>query len=190
MTRKQTGYSSYRFHDTSNEQFLKLANAILERELSGFRFVAGVLTPITTPAEVEAIEEAAGATASKGFQGAHVHLTNALLHLGKKPDPDYRNSIKESISAVESVAKLISGEEAGGLEKALTKLSDATGIHSALKSGFLKLYGYTSNEDGIRHAILEESDVGFIEAKYMLVACSAFVSYLISKADSGRMLPK
>lgn len=177
-------------HPIDNDKFMGAANSILERELSGYRFVAGVLSPITTPVEVEAIEEAAGAAASKGFQGAHKHLTNALRLLGKKPNPDYRNSIKESISAVESVAKLISGKGAGGLEKALTKLRDAAGIHSALKAGFLKLYGYSSDEDGIRHAILEETNVGFIEAKYMLVVCSAFVSYLISKADAAGMLSK
>ena len=156
-------------HPIENDQLMFAANVILEEELSGYRFVAGVLSPITTPVEVEAIEEAAGAATSKGFQGAHEHLTNALRLLGKKPKPDYRNSIKESISAVESVAKLISGEDAGGLEKALTKLSGVAGIHGALKSGFLKLYGYSSAEDGIRHAILEETSVGFIEAKYMLV---------------------
>jgi hypothetical protein len=190
MTRGQIGYGDYRYHDTTKKRFIEQANSILDRELSGYRFVADILSPITTPTEVEAIEDAAGSAASKGFQGAHEHLTTALRHLGKKPNPDYRNSIKESISAVESVATLISGEEGGGLEKALNKLSDAAGIHGALKSGFLKLYGYSSDEDGIRHAILEESNVGFIEAKYMLVACSAFVSYLISKGDSARMLPK
>ncbi len=41
----------------------------------------------------------------------------------------------------------------------------------------LKLYGYSSDEDGIRHAILEEKEIGFDEAKFMLVACSGFVNY-------------
>lgn len=87
-------------HPFDNDKFMGAANSILERELSGCRFVAGVLSPITTPVEVEAIEGAADAAASKGFQGAHEHLTNALRLLGKKPKPDYRNSIKESISSV------------------------------------------------------------------------------------------
>lgn len=177
-------------HPIENDELMVAANVILEEELSGYRFVAGVLSPITTPVEVEAIEAAAGAAASKGLHGAHEHLTTALRLLGKKPKPDYRNSIKESISAVESVAKLIAGEGVSGLDKALTKLSDAAGIHGALKSGFLKLYGYSSDEDGVRHAILEESTVGFIEAKYMLVVCSAFVGYLISKADAAGLLSK
>jgi hypothetical protein len=61
-------------------------------------------------------------------------------------------------------------------------------MHGALKSAFNKLYGYTSDEDGIRHAILEESNVGFDEAKYMIVVCSAFVNYLTAKASAHGLL--
>jgi hypothetical protein len=103
----------------------------------------------------------------------------------QKPKPDFRNSIKESISAVESAAKLISGLPGGGLDAALETLRQQITIHPALKQGFLKLYGYTSDADGIRHSLLEVgSNAGFDEAKYMLVACSAFTNYLISKHAS------
>lgn len=61
-------------------------------------------------------------------------------------------------------------------------------IHKGLQSGFLKLYGYTSDEGGIRHAILEEKSIGFDEAKFMLVACSAFVNFLIGKAEACGLL--
>ena len=55
-------------------------------------------------------------------------------------------------------------------------------IHPAMKQGFLKLYGYTSDKGGIRHAEgLFESDVTFEEAKYMLVSCCAFINYLIGE---------
>ena len=44
------------------------------------------------------------------------------------------------------------------------------------------LFGYTSDEGGIRHAEgLFVSEVSFEEAKFMLVSCSAFVNYLISE---------
>ena len=54
-------------------------------------------------------------------------------------------------------------------------------IHGALKSAFEKLYGYTSDANGIRHA----GDLGgasstFEEAKFMLVSCCAFINYLIA----------
>ena len=102
--------------------------------------------------------------------------------MSKKPDPDYRNSIKESISAVEATVKIIAGEKAGGLSDALKILDEQVPMHGALREGLLKLYGYTSDAGGIRHALLEEETIGFDEAKFMLVTCSAFVNYLIPKA--------
>jgi hypothetical protein len=139
---------------------IELFNKVLERGLAGDRFVDGVLTPITSRVEIQSIEEAAATTALKGFDGAHEHLQAALRLLGKKPDPDYRNSIKESISVVESVARVISPGK--GLTETLKRLSDEARVHRAMAQGFDKLYGYTSGEDGIRHAILNEADVGFI----------------------------
>ena len=56
-------------------------------------------------------------------------------------------------------------------------------IHGALKQGFLSLYGYTSNGDGIRHAMMDETNLDQEDALYMLVTCSSFVNYLISKAN-------
>jgi hypothetical protein len=38
--------------------------------------------------------------------------------------------------------------------------------------------------------MLEEPNVGFDEAKFMLVACSAFVNFIIAKADQCGLLEK
>jgi hypothetical protein len=51
---------------------------------------------------------------------------------------------------------------------------------SALKGSFDKLYGYTSDADGVRHGLLEKDSVTFEQAKVMLVVCSAFTNYVIS----------
>jgi len=41
-------------------QFKRKANGVLEREHGGYRFVNGILTEITAPAEIEEITHAAG----------------------------------------------------------------------------------------------------------------------------------
>jgi len=74
------------------------------------------------------------------------------------------------------------------LDAALDAISNRAEIHGALKAGLKRLYGYSSDEDGIRHAILDQPNVGFTEAKFMLVSCSAFVNYLIAKAESAGLL--
>ncbi len=169
----------------------ELCNSILEKELSGYRFISRILAPISNPLEIEAISESIQVTARTGLLGANEHFETALMLFGKRPEPDYRNAIKEAISAVESVAKQLSGlDSSKGLADPLNVLDKKIEMHSALKQGFLKLYGYSSDEDGVRHAIVDEPNVGFDEAKYMIVSCSAFVNFLISKANSCGLLPK
>ena len=44
------------------------------------------------------------------------------------------------------------------------------------------MYGYTNDAEGIRHSLLDEANLRFEDAKYMVVTCSAFVNYLVAKA--------
>ncbi len=156
--------------------------------MSGYRFVSGYLTPITNKEEVDSITSSIQAARDSGLLGTQKHLETAISLLSKKPNPDYRNSIKESISAIESLTKQITGEDSAGLGKALNVLDAKVKFHGAFKAGLLSLYGFTSDDDGIRHAILDEPSVGFDEAKYMLVSCSALVNFLIAKANAHGFL--
>lgn len=63
-------------------------------------------------------------------------------------------------------------------------------IHGALKSGFKAIYGYTSDEKGIRHPLLDigVAKVDETDAIFMFSACAAFISYLIGKARSADLL--
>jgi hypothetical protein len=158
-------------------------NHVLERELSGYRFINNVLTPVANSVKVEAIENAISNLESEGMDAAQTHIAAALAFLGQKPTPDYRNSIKESISAVEALVNRIAGTEGNGVAVAIERISAKAPIHGALKSALKKLYGYTSDENGIRHSLMDESGIGYDEAVFMLVACSAFVSFLISKSS-------
>jgi hypothetical protein len=158
-------------------------NSLLERERSGFRFMAGGLAPLTNEVEVTAVSSAIEISDRKGLKGVYDHLSSAVRCFSSRPEPDYRNTIKEAISAIESVAKLITGKDSGGLKDALKELETHIPIHGSLKQGMLNLYGYASDEDGIRHAIVEEKNVSFDEAKLALVICSSLVHYLIAKAD-------
>jgi hypothetical protein len=163
---------------------------LLEREHAGYRFVNGLLSPITDPVEITEIEQAAKRAALAGLDGVREQIAQAVVLFGQRPTPDYRNAVKEAISAVEGVVKLINGSRSGGLSDALEAVSAKIEMHPALKLGLEKLYGYTSNEDGIRHPILEEANVDEAEARFMVVTCSAFVNFLIVRADAAGLLAR
>ncbi len=159
-------------------------NSILEAENSGYRVVSGVLTPITNTMEIDEIVSASSKGNNDKINIIHTHIKTAIDLLSQKPKPDYRNSIKESISAVEAAIKLITKVSSGGIKDAMKVLEKDIPIHGAMKDGIIKIYGWTSDSGGIRHALIEESTVGYDEAKYMLVICSAFVNYLVSRANA------
>jgi hypothetical protein len=161
------------------DQLFAGCNDVLGREVSGYRFVDGLISPITDKAEVEEIDAALGGPSDP----VRTHLRRALELFSDKANPDYRNSIKESISAVESLVGSALGEK-GTLGQLIKKMEDEIGLHPALNKAFSSLYGYTSDQDGIRHAILEQQDIGFDEAKFFLVVCSAFANFVRSRVQS------
>lgn len=166
-----------------NQVFVEYSNSILERELSGYRFIEGRITPITSKEEIAEIEEAL--RSKKPLEPVVIHLKSALDLFSDRKSPDYRNSIKESISAVEAICKSITGKNDATLGDALKVISMKIEIHSALQQSFIKLYGYTSDAEGIRHSLLTEPQLDFEDAKFMLVSCSAFINYLKVKSSKA-----
>lgn len=164
----------------TSEKFKATCNQILEEELSAYRFVGNQIAQITSEEEISEMEEAL----ESPFDTVNTHLRNALRLMSDRKTPDYRNSIKESISAVEAICRTIVEDEKSTLGQALGVIEKKGKIelHPALKRAFESLYGYTSSAEGIRHALLEEKNgSSFEDAKFMMVSCSAFINYLIAK---------
>jgi len=153
-------------------------NAVLASELSAYRFIGNVCTDITDEQEIQMLE---AALADNDYPGVTSHLKRALELLSNRENPDYRNSIKESISAVESLAKSITGRPQATLVEALSIIEHQGKMHQALLKGFSALYGYTSDEGGIRHAMLKETNLTPADAKFFLMSCTSFIHYLKSK---------
>ena len=119
-----------------------------------------------------------------GMEGAAAHLREAAKAINKGDKKSLAQAVADSIHAVESVARMIDPKASKDLGPALTSLTDAGVIkHPALKNAFAKLYGYTSDEQGIRHALLDKGapDVDIDEAVFMFGACASFAAYLVNK---------
>lgn len=160
-----------------DKELIESSNKYLERELSAFRFVGHRITLLTSKTEIEAIETALQSPCGSVNQ----HLETALDLLSDRENPDYRNSMKESISAVEAISRKIGEDPNNTLGRLLNHLEEEEGLHPKLNKGFTALYHYTSDADGIRHGLTEDSTVGYEDAIYFLVTCSAFVNYLNAK---------
>lgn len=156
----------------------------LVEEMSGYRVVNNKFVPITDKQQIQSIETSINKlNKSDKLLGARRHLQDALTLMSDRSNPNYRNSIKDSISAVEALCQVIAEDEHATLGQAIKVLDEKIGIHSSLKGAYSKLYGYTSNADGIRHAMSEDTALYLEDALYMLVSCSAFINYIVSKCN-------
>jgi hypothetical protein len=137
--------------------------------------------PIPSKEEGAAIERAFADLASVEFGGARAHLRKAGEFLNQG---HYADSVRESIHGVESVARLLDPKASRTLGPALAALEAKGTIHGALKAGFSSIYGYSSDESGIRHSLLDgdKAQVDLHDSMFMIGACASFVSYLIGKA--------
>lgn len=142
------------------------------------------IIPAVTDAEGKTVVDAMQTLRSASLDGSAAHLRNAAECINGS---DWAGSIRESINAVESVARRLDPKASKELGPALASLDKHNALHPALKGAFAKLYGYTSDEQGIRHALLDQSsaNVGMDEAVFMLGACASFASYLSRKHATG-----
>lgn len=164
--------SPFDFEKNLNKEFARLNYA--------YRIVDHYIVEITSEEEIKAVKEAI----DTNNDIVRVHLTSALKLMSKRPNGEYRSSIKESISAVENWCRQYTGVDTLG--KALNKLKGKNDvIHPKLRTALEHLYIYTNQEDtGIRHALMVEDrnyTPSMDEAVFMIVACSAFINYLNKK---------
>lgn len=162
--------------------FISFLNKEFERLHFAYRIINCEIVEITSEQEIKAIESAI----ANSQHNVKMHLNSALEKYALRPNGDYRNSIKESISAVEAFCREKTGESTLG--RALSKLEKKNIIiPKSLKSAFDKLYEYTNHADtGIRHALMADEGKyipSADEALFMLISCSAFINYLSKKVQ-------
>jgi hypothetical protein len=162
------------------EQIATGINSFLEKELCAFRVVDKKIAPITDELELEAIDRAA----LNAPDAVKRHMSRAVELLSDRTSPDYRNSVKESISAIEALCQKVTGDSKGTLGKLLGSID---GLHPAFKAALSSMYGFTSDAEGIRHALLDEPTLTFTDAKFFLVQAAAFVNYISGKQSDKKL---
>jgi hypothetical protein len=175
-------------HPECPRLFSKRVDGALKFAHAAYRVIdRTTIVPVGSDAERKTIERAFTDLASAEFHGARQHLRTAAEQLAVGHVSD---SIRESIHAVESAVRVL--EQDANFSKALAKLDAKVKINGALKAGFNRLYGFTNDEKGLRHALLDApaANVDEVDALFMIGACAAFVSYLINKSRNAGLLNK
>lgn len=151
-------------------------NKVFEKYNSAYRMIGGEVVPVTEREAVASLERSL-ASPLKSIRG---HINEAASLLSDRQATDFRNSVKESVSAVEAACRYVAGDESGTLGRCIKIMSTKRGLHPALAEAVNKLYGWASDSSGIRHS-LAESDIPVdrATAKLVLVICSSISNYII-----------
>ena len=153
-------------------------NKVFEERQVAYRLINGQMTDIVNEEERKAVEEAGQKSE---------HIVNAARFLYDKDALDYKNSVKESILAVEEISKGITGKSGATLGQCLRALEKELPARHLLWKGMEKLYAYSNKVGGVRHAQKpgeadgEENEVSPAEARFILVTCSTICNYLRAK---------
>jgi len=173
---------SLRSHELPMSETTKLIE-VIESPRTAYKVIYNPATIVSlgSPLERDRVASDLEFVSKSNLAGAYSHLRKAGEELSKGQN---RSTVREAILSVESAAKHITNNPSATLADALKQLQQTHPLHTAFKQGLEKLYAYTNDEKGIRHALIEsENDrVGIEEAIFMFSACAAFVSYLIRKS--------
>lgn len=155
----------------SLNQCIMNLNKEFERLHYAYRVIAGLFIEVISTSELLAIDDAL----SVPDANVKTHLQQAIRLISPSQiTPDYRNSIKESISAVEAYCRDLTHEST--LDRAIPKLS----LHPQIRQSIFDLYCYTNDKNsGARHAWMDQTNPPtHDEAIFILVSASNFVNYL------------
>lgn len=174
---------TFLMRDRHLESAEALISAAFEEACVAYRIADKTIFPVSSEEEGKTIVRAFSDLGQTEYGGARSHLRDAGTALTKG---NWADAVRESIHAVESVAKVIQ-PGSSTLSDALKKLRASGHMNPNLFRGLDALYNYSSDENGIRHAKVfdDRANVDQADAVFMFGACAAFVSFLISRAPSA-----
>lgn len=165
--------------------FIRRCNYALDHEKVQYNITDDIISPLTSKPEMKSVEQALNTS----FSNARSHIRQAYILFAERKNPDYTNSMKESISAVESLILETTGEKSLN-DKAMHRLEDiGLKMHSQFKRAVLNLYWFSSgtvrhgqpSKSGKSGETSEPPHVNESTARFMLVTCSAFINYIVSE---------
>ncbi len=171
-------YSEY---STNHINFTEQVNTLFREEQLGFEIREGKVEKISSGFVDTKIKEARYLLKQPGFKGADQHFEKAIKALNIRPNPDVENCIKDAVSAIESVGRIIINDENALLSDIIKGAVKKGIIPQPLDQTFQKLYAYRGNEPGIAHGAVDISKVTEDEAELILAISAAMIIYLVKK---------
>lgn len=158
-------------------------NKLFSEESIGWRLDNNSELVLESPRELSQRIEEIGKTLKDEFEPARDHYGKADRYANARPlDPE--NSIKEVISAVESVGRILY-PGANTLGDVVKDMKKENKFPQLLIIVIEKFYGYTCSEPAVRHGGPVSSRVLSDDAEFCLHVGAALIRYMIAYSKRG-----
>lgn len=165
------------------EYYVNEINTLLNEEGLAYEFDKGLFNRKGFPKTVQSIENATKVLSDPQLNKSRYHFLKALNFFNNIKDPDYENSIKEAICAVEAcLIALYSSDISKNFENCIRTIigNESNKVPAPLIDSLIKLYGYRNNGIGVSHATNKGLKVSIKEAEFMISVCADYITYFYS----------
>lgn len=156
-------------------------NTLFREEQLGFEMRDGKIEKVGSGFIDTKIKEARYLLKEAEFKGADKHFEKALKAINARPNPDVENCVKDAVSAMESVGRIIVNNEKALLSEIIKELAKKGTIPKPLDQAIQKVYAYRGDQPGVAHGLVGTSKVTIDEAEFVLAMSAAIIIYLVKK---------
>jgi hypothetical protein len=165
------------------EELTEQVNMLFKEEQLGFELRDGKVEKIGSAFTDAKIKEVRYLLKEPEFKSADELFGKAMKSLNIRPKPDVENCVKDAVAAVESVGKVIVGNENAFLDDIIKNAVKNGVIPQPLDQTIIKLHAYRGNEPAIAHGGIEPSKVTIDEAEFVLNMSASIIIYLMKKKN-------
>jgi hypothetical protein len=113
------------------------------------------------------------------YSAAKAHFSKAASYMGG-PRPDWPNAAKEAVTAVESLAKVITGRSSETLGDLIKHLRSVGKLPPPMDKMFEGLWGFANSAPGVRHGGTTPPSLSEAEATFVVNSSASAILYLLN----------
>lgn len=164
----------------------ELQRLFLEEGLA-FEFIEGLVQRRGRKHTIDISTKAQVVLGDPRLVSARRHYDKALRFFRHPSTPDYENTVKEAVCAVEAAGKALfpsaKAKTLGDLVKWLLTTNDVS-VPKALVKTIEGIYAYRSGGDGVGHGGAEGGLATVAVAEYVLAVCASLVIFLVDLSNN------
>lgn len=156
-------------------------NNLLSEENLGYRFQDGVFL---RPGRIQTqhnTNRAVAVLSNETLSKAREHFTKAQRYFSSRQEPDFQNSVKEAVCALESAITACSGiNVSNNFTRDIKELSgtDVGKVPQPLVAAMSSVYAYRGAASGVSHGNADGLRIDRNEAELILSVVAAFITYI------------